>query len=72
MTELLHPAPRVILVEGESDKAALEALAQQREDDLDRLSITVMGGATSIGRFLSEAFAGGSRVAGLCDAGEEG
>ena len=30
-----------------------------------------MGGASSISRFLTDALAGGARVAGLCDAGEE-
>ncbi|MEV7344652.1 ATP-dependent endonuclease [Streptomyces sp. NPDC093544] len=65
----------VVLVEGVSDQAALEALAGRRGRDLDAegIAIVPLGGATSIGRFL-KLFGPqglGLRLAGLCDAGEE-
>jgi predicted ATP-dependent endonuclease of OLD family len=66
----------VVIVEGVSDRLALEALAQRhaRHLDAEGVSIVPIGGAHSIGAFL-EIFgpAGyGVRLAGLCDAGEEG
>ncbi|MFD9327936.1 TOPRIM nucleotidyl transferase/hydrolase domain-containing protein [Streptomyces sp. NPDC060065] len=65
----------VVLVEGVSDQAALEALAARRGRDLDAegIAIVPLGGATSIGRFL-KLFGPqglGLRLAGLCDVGEE-
>jgi hypothetical protein len=74
------PAPAgdlraVILVEGASDKVALETLARRRGLDLDNAGIGVvaMQGATNIGKFLSQFGPGGLRleVAGLYDAAEE-
>ncbi len=69
-------ARTVILVEGISDQAALEALAERRGRALDSqgISIVHMGGATNIGRFLDLLGPGGLgvRLAGLCDAGEAG
>jgi hypothetical protein len=69
-------SPAVVLVEGISDQAALEALAQRRRRTLGPpgISIVPMGGATNIGRFLSLLGPRGLnvRLAGLCDAGEEG
>ena len=66
----------VILVEGTSDRAALEALAKRHGRNLaaERISIEPMGGATNIGRFLRrlETHGLGLRLAGLCDAGAEG
>jgi hypothetical protein len=66
----------VILVEGRSDQAALEALAGRRGQALDAqgISIAAMGGATNIERFLDRfgPHGLGVRLAGLCDAGEEG
>jgi hypothetical protein len=66
----------IVLVEGVSDQLALEALARRRERNLDaeRVSIVPMGGATNIGSFLSRYGPQGFdvRLAGLCDAGEEG
>ncbi len=66
----------VILVEGMSDQAALEALAERRGLALDAqgISIVQMGGATNIDRFLSLLGPRGLdlRLAGLCDAAEEG
>jgi predicted ATP-dependent endonuclease of OLD family len=66
----------VLLVEGVSDQLALEALARRRGRNLDaeRISIVPMGGATNIRRFIDRFGPGGAdiRLAGLCDAGEEG
>ena len=66
----------VVLVEGISDQRALEALAERRGRNLDAegISVVPIGGAQSIGRFLSLFGPQGLdlRLAGLCDAGEEG
>jgi hypothetical protein len=66
----------VILVEGMSDQAALEALAGRRGQalDADGISITAMGGATNIERFVDRFGPHGLdiRLAGLCDVAEEG
>ena len=61
----------VVLVEGMSDKAAVEALARRRGRDLaaEGVSILAIGGAQAAGRALDELR--GVAVAGLCDAGEE-
>ncbi|ONK14627.1 hypothetical protein STBA_54120 [Streptomyces sp. MP131-18] len=65
-----------VLVEGVSDQVALEALAARHGRALGAEGIAVipLGGATSIGRFLSLLGPQGLDVglAGLCDAGEEG
>jgi hypothetical protein len=65
----------VVLVEGVSDKVALETLARRRGRDLSAEGVAVVpiGGAQAIGRFLrlyGPADAG-VHLAGLCDAGEE-
>jgi hypothetical protein len=62
----------VVVVEGPSDQAALEALADRRGIDLAAAGIQVaqLGGAHRIGTFLAE-LGDGARLAGLCDAGEE-
>jgi hypothetical protein len=64
-----------VLVEGTSDRLALEALAERRGRNLaaERISIVPMGGAQAIGRFLDRLGPRGSNVklAGLCDAAEE-
>ncbi|MCX5202932.1 ATP-dependent endonuclease [Streptomyces sp. NBC_00237] len=71
-----HGPRTVVLVEGISDRAALEALAVRRGRDLDAEGVCVvpLGGATSIGRFL--VLLGpqglGLRLCGLCDAAETG
>src|SRR5256714_10620842 len=70
-------APRtVVLVEGVSDQRALEALAARRGRDLgaEGISIVAIGGATNIASFLHRFGPHGFdlRLAGLCDAGEEG
>ena len=65
----------VVLVEGVSDQAAVEALARRRGRDLDAEGVAVvpMGGAQAIGRFLDRFGPRGLGVelAGLCDAAEE-
>jgi Overcoming lysogenization defect protein-like, TOPRIM domain len=66
----------VIVVEGMSDRVALETLAERRGLALGAQGISVvhLGGATNIGRFL-DLFGPrglGVRLAGLCDAAEEG
>lgn len=69
-------AHRVVLVEGGSDKAAVEVLAGRRGQALGGagLHVVAMGGVTSIRHFL--AVLGpcgiGARLGGLCDAGQEG
>jgi hypothetical protein len=70
------PDPRaVVLVEGLSDRFALEALAERRGRDLadEGVSVVAIGGAQAIGRFLTVFGPRGLdvRLAGLCDAGEE-
>jgi hypothetical protein len=66
---------RIVLVEGISDKVALEALAERRGLNLEDegISIVSIGGAQSIGRFIDEfrAHAVEGRLAGLVDAAEE-
>jgi hypothetical protein len=65
----------VVLVEGISDQAALEALAERRGRELAAAGIAVvpMGGARNIRRFLELFGPRGLdvRLAGLCDAREE-
>jgi Overcoming lysogenization defect protein-like, TOPRIM domain len=65
----------IVLVEGLSDRVALEALAERRGRDLDLegVSVVAMGGAQAIGSFLDRFGPQGLgvRLAGLCDAGEE-
>jgi hypothetical protein len=61
----------IVLVEGLSDRAALEALALRRGRDLagEGVAIVVVGGAHAVERALRGR--AGSRVAGLYDRGEE-
>jgi len=72
----LRQAQRLVLVEGRSDKAAVEVLAGRRGRILGGagLQVVAMGGATSIGHFLALLGPRGinARLTGLCDAGEEG
>jgi hypothetical protein len=69
-------ARAVVLVEGISDKLALEALAERRGRNLaaEAISVVPIGGAQAIGRFLNlfGPQGRGVRLAGLCDAAEEG
>jgi hypothetical protein len=66
----------VVLVEGSSDQVALQALAARRGRELaaEGIAVVAMGGARNIGRFLELFGPRGLnlRLAGLCDAGEEG
>ena len=63
-----------VLVEGESDRVAVETLAIRLGHDLtaERVTVIPMGGATSIVRFLKRYGPDGAdhRLLGLCDAGE--
>jgi hypothetical protein len=63
----------VVLVEGASDRAAVEALARRGGRDLaaEGVAVVAMGGATVIGAALARFAAEGRQVSGLCDAGEE-
>jgi Overcoming lysogenization defect protein-like, TOPRIM domain len=64
-----------VLVEGESDREAVVALAERRVVDLDRegVAVVAMGGVTNVARYVSELGPPGRdlRLAGLYDAGEE-
>ncbi|MGI5285196.1 TOPRIM nucleotidyl transferase/hydrolase domain-containing protein [Nonomuraea polychroma] len=66
----------VVLVEGASDKSAIEALAERRGRNLtaEGISLVAMGGATNIGTYIGRFGPPGPnlRLAGLCDVGEEG
>ena len=66
----------VVLVEGISDQIAVNALAERRGRNLEAESISVLpiGGAQAIERFLTLYGPPGLdvRLAGLCDAAEEG
>jgi hypothetical protein len=66
----------VVLVEGVSDQHALAALAERRGRNLDAEGISVLpiGGAQAIGSYLDLFGPKGFdvRLAGLCDAAEEG
>jgi hypothetical protein len=65
----------VVLVEGVSDRVAVETVAERHGRNLAAEGISVMpiGGAQAIGRVLLELGPQGRnvRLAGLCDAGEE-
>ncbi len=67
-TELPLSAGRLILVEGTSDRIALETLARRR--GLDRPAIVVLGGAHAVGNHARRA-PRGVELVGLCDAREE-
>ena len=67
---------KLVIVEGASDRVALQTLAARTGSDLDALgtSIVDIGGAHAIRRYLAQLVArdGNLRVSGLCDAGQEG
>ena len=69
-------ARAVVLVEGISDQVALETLAERRGRNLEAegVAIVPIGGAQAIDVFLERFGPNGFdvRLAGLCDAGEEG
>ena len=68
-------ARAAVLVEGESDRLAVEALARRRGRDLgtEGVAVVPMGGSKNINRFLDRYGPIGLdlHLAGLCDAGEE-
>jgi hypothetical protein len=66
-------ARAVVLVEGVSDRIAVEAHARQlgRELETEGVSVVAIGGAQAIARELASLADTGVRLAGLCDAGEE-
>ncbi len=68
-------ARAVVLVEGMSDKAALEVLAERRGQmpSSGGIFVVAMGGAAGASRFLDllGPHGIGARVAGLCDAGAD-
>ena len=63
----------VVLVEGISDKIAVEALAERRGRDLgaEGVAVVQIGGAQAIARVLAELAERDVTLAGLCDVGEE-
>src|SRR5687767_2709292 len=71
----VEDARAVVLVEGISDRVAVEALARQRGRDLrsEGVAVVPIGGAQAIGRVLQLYGPQGRdlTLAGLCDAGEE-
>jgi hypothetical protein len=71
----MDAARTVVLVEGISDKQAIEALAKRHGRDLEAegVAIEAMGGAQAIGRYLELYGPRGQnlRLAGLCDVQEE-
>ena len=68
-------ARTVVVVEGISDRVAIETLADRRGRDLaaEGIAVVPIGGAQRIGAYLAQLRAGrrGVAVAGLCDVGEE-
>jgi len=67
MAHLQRTRSRLILVEGASDRAALETLARRRGLEPE---IVVLGGAYAVGNYVRAASAAVELV-GLCDAREE-
>jgi hypothetical protein len=59
----------VVLVEGVTDRIALEAVARRLTLDLDGIEIVPIGGAQAVRRASTQY--DGERVVGLCDIGEE-
>jgi hypothetical protein len=59
----------VVLVEGITDRLALEAVARRLGRSLEGIEIVPIGGAQAVRRAFAEYE--GQLVAGLCDAGEE-
>ena len=63
----------VLLVEGASDRIAIETLARRRSQDLTEIRIVSLDGVTNASKAIAEfgPRGRGLRLAGLCDAGEE-
>ncbi|MBD0328629.1 MAG: ATP-dependent endonuclease [Thermoleophilia bacterium] len=74
-TSDVRAARTVVIVEGISDRVAIETLAERRGRDLaaDGVAVVPIGGAQRIGAYLAQLRAERPdvAVAGLCDAGEE-
>jgi hypothetical protein len=72
----LQDARTVVLVEGESDRTALESLSRRlgRRSGLREVAIVSIGGASHIGRFVERFGPHGEnrQLAGLCDLREVG
>ena len=72
----LRDVRAVLLVEGASDRVAVQTLAVRRGRDLagEGVRVLAMGGATNIGHYLEQLGPNGCglRLAGLYDAAEEG
>jgi hypothetical protein len=68
-----NPAQVAVLVEGESDRAAVLSLAARRAVGLDGIEVVAMGGITNVARYVAELRPAGRglRLTGLYDAGEE-
>jgi hypothetical protein len=62
----------VVLVEGTSDRAALEALARRHGRNLDGegVDVVAIGGAHALSRFLASLDGHEVTLVGLCDSGE--
>jgi hypothetical protein len=73
--EIAGDARTVVLVEGVSDKLALEAMAERHGRDLDAegVAIVAIGGSKNIRSFLERLGPQGRdlRLAGMCDEAEE-
>ena len=72
---ILVDVSAVVFVEGDSDRAALETLAERLGRDLEAedVSIVSMGGASSLGDFVHDVLDSttpGTTLAGLCDEAE--
>jgi hypothetical protein len=65
--------PRVVIVEGDSDRVALETLARRRGRDLaaEGIQVVAIGGAHAIRRFVQTLDGSDANVVGLVDAGQE-
>lgn len=63
----------VVLVEGDSDREAIETLAVRLQLDVEGISVVAMGGASKIGRHLAMFGPQGHGItlAGMYDVGEE-
>jgi hypothetical protein len=61
----------IVLVEGESDRAAVATLFRRLGIGVARPEIVAMGGATNVARHVAALHEQGRRAIGLCDAGEE-
>jgi hypothetical protein len=74
-SEQVAAATSVVLVEGVSDRVAIETLAGRRGRDLaaEGVAVVAIGGAQALGNVLVrlQPRSSGVTLAGLCDAGEE-